>query len=136
MVGKGDLSNLRPFPEGKDARRGLSARSKHGPFQKPARKYFAQRPTGLPVRDRSPNRSRKIRITPPPRRRRMNALFAPGAKWNRLLVAAGLALLVASPAMLLWASRPSQRDDGSLGNPASVELALQQRDARLEEKLL
>ena len=64
----------------------------------------------------------------------MNALFAPGAKWNRLLVAAGLALLVASPAMLLWASRPA-RQDGSQGMAASVELAFQQHDARLEEKL-
>ncbi|HEX9426728.1 MAG TPA: hypothetical protein VGA64_03005, partial [Candidatus Polarisedimenticolia bacterium] len=35
----------------------------------------------------------------------MNALFAPGAKRYRLLVAFGVAILLASPVMLIWASR-------------------------------
>ena len=36
----------------------------------------------------------------------MNALFASGAKRNRLLSIVGLALLMAGPALLLWASAP------------------------------
>ncbi|HEV8201238.1 MAG TPA: hypothetical protein VGS03_14575, partial [Candidatus Polarisedimenticolia bacterium] len=42
----------------------------------------------------------------------MNALFAPGAKRNRIIVAFGLSLLLASPAVMLWASK-TQRNDFS-----------------------
>src|SRR5713101_6153483 len=35
----------------------------------------------------------------------MNALFAPGAKRNRLLIVIGLVVLLASPGVFLWASR-------------------------------
>src|SRR4029079_16091064 len=48
----------------------------------------------------------------PPRRTRMNALFAPGAKRNRIIVACGLSLLLASPAVMLWASKTQRNDFG------------------------
>ena len=44
----------------------------------------------------------------------MNALFAPGAKCTRILVALGLTLLIAAPAVLLWAQR-AQRVEGPEG---------------------
>ncbi|HET8947744.1 MAG TPA: hypothetical protein VFQ07_12250, partial [Candidatus Polarisedimenticolia bacterium] len=58
----------------------------------------------------------------------MNALFAPGAKRNRIIVAFGLSLLLASPAVMLWASK-TQRNDFS-------EDAYEQRHAQDEARRL
>ena len=41
----------------------------------------------------------------------MNALFAPGAKRTRILVAFGLTLLLAMPAVLIWAQKAQKADD-------------------------
>jgi len=42
----------------------------------------------------------------------MNALATPGAKRNRILVAFGLSLLLASPAVVLWAGKVQRSDFG------------------------
>jgi hypothetical protein len=42
----------------------------------------------------------------------MNALFAPGAKRNRMIVAFGLSLLLAAPAVMLWANKTQRIDFG------------------------
>ena len=52
----------------------------------------------------------------------MNALFAPGAKRNRFMVAFGLTLLLAAPAMMLWAGKAQNVDTGD--------------DSRMEQTLL
>ena len=58
----------------------------------------------------------------------MNALFAPGAKRNRIIVAFGLSLLLASPAVMLWASKTQRIDFG--------EDAYEQRHAQDEARRL
>ena len=58
----------------------------------------------------------------------MNALFAPGAKRNRLIVAFGLSLLLATPAIVLWADKTQRNDFG--------EDAYEQRHAQDEARRL
>jgi hypothetical protein len=58
----------------------------------------------------------------------MNALFAPGAKRNRMIVAFGLSLLLAAPAVMLWASKTQRIDFG--------EDAYEQRHAQDEARRL
>ena len=58
----------------------------------------------------------------------MNALFAPGAKRNRMIVAFGLSLLLATPAIVLWADK-TQRAEFS-------EDAYEQRHAQDEARRL
>ncbi|HZM70897.1 MAG TPA: hypothetical protein VFB95_11105, partial [Candidatus Cryosericum sp.] len=57
----------------------------------------------------------------------MNALFAPGAKRNRILAAFGLTLLLAAPAMLVWASRPYMQNPS---DESAAELRYQAEEAR------
>src|SRR3989338_4376275 len=67
----------------------------------------------------------------PPRRTRMNALSNP--KCTRLLVAFGLCLILAAPAMLLWASRAQL---SPIGDEEDAFIAkLMQMDARQMDKL-
>ena len=58
----------------------------------------------------------------------MNALFAPGAKRNRFLVAFGLTLLLAAPAMMLWAGKAQLVDNG--GDDSLMEQRLLRDEAR------
>ncbi len=62
----------------------------------------------------------------------MNALFAPGAKCPRLLVVLGLALLLAGPAMLLWASRPTPL----IGDDSPLMRGLAERDLKIGSRIL
>jgi hypothetical protein len=62
----------------------------------------------------------------------MNALFAPGAKCPRLLVALGLALLLAGPAMLLWASRPAPLT----GDDSPLMRGLAERDLKIGSRII
>ncbi|HZN04830.1 MAG TPA: hypothetical protein VFD06_14695, partial [Candidatus Polarisedimenticolia bacterium] len=57
----------------------------------------------------------------------MNALFAPGAKRNRMIVAFGLSLLLATPAIVLWADK-TQRSD--IEGEDAYELKHAQDEAR------
>ena len=61
----------------------------------------------------------------------MNALFAPGAKRNRILMALALVALLASPAMLLWASREVTGD----GDDDPVSLAIRKQEAILYQRM-
>ena len=56
----------------------------------------------------------------------MNALFAPGAKRTRILVAFGLTLLLAAPAALIWANRSLTISNGD--DEQSKMLAAQDRE--------
>jgi len=52
----------------------------------------------------------------------MNALFAPGAKRTRFLVAFGLTLLLATPAMMIWASKAQFVDTPGSENQLEQQL--------------
>ncbi|MFQ5877165.1 MAG: thrombospondin type 3 repeat-containing protein [Acidobacteriota bacterium] len=64
----------------------------------------------------------------------MNALFAPGAKRNRLLIVTGLVLFLASPAMLLWANRSSKSLTES-EELARIEEEINRQDSRLIQSM-
>jgi hypothetical protein len=58
----------------------------------------------------------------------MNALFAPGAKRTRVLVAFGLTLLLATPAMMIWAGKAQLIN--LPGDDSKFQQALMQSEAR------
>jgi hypothetical protein len=61
----------------------------------------------------------------------MNALFAPGAKRNRLLLAIGLTILLVSPAMLLWASR---KMDPGTWTDADIDAEIMRQEALMLQR--
>ncbi|HEU4403376.1 MAG TPA: S8 family serine peptidase, partial [Candidatus Polarisedimenticolia bacterium] len=56
-------------------------------------------------------------------------------KRTRLLFTLGLVLVLACPAMLLWASRPSSTRGEGTGSVATMERAMEERDLRLAERM-
>jgi hypothetical protein len=63
----------------------------------------------------------------------MNALFAPGAKRTRFLVAFGLTLLLATPAVMIWANKAQIVD--LPGDESQLEQALLRDEARVLSSL-
>jgi hypothetical protein len=63
----------------------------------------------------------------------MNALFAPGAKRNRLLIALVLAVILATPAVLLWASKEQAIN---MTAEDRAEQAANEAEARLMQRMI